>query len=289
MNVYFFNHWHHGDLFSTRGLVQDIKNQLGPDHNYYYSHRLHPSSTSDLAQFSPDTLNRFGEGTKAHREGDTIFINTWVGCWGEFWRGAGHDHPSYIEHFNSYRGLYGILTNNYGMSLRIPDDVWNFIPDMNYIHFNTGAIDGFVTGKDIVLISNSEVKSKQSQVGNMENMINVLSNRFPHKTFVITEDISQKNENVIYSSDITGSTNDLGELSYLSTLSTVLIGKNSSPFTYFQTKRNLLDSNKTFLCFSNVLADTLPEGLDIKSKFIFSNDTNEENLINMITSVLTEE
>ena len=136
-----------------------------------------------------------------------------------------------------------------------------------------------------VLISNGFVHSSQSQNFNFENIINHLSNEYNDILFFITENINTNNPNVVFTGDLTNILPDLLHISYISTKSDVIIGRASGPFCFSQIKENLLDINKTFICFSYRYHDGKYYD-NQKSKFLWSGDFSFDNIINTIKTNL---
>ncbi len=287
-NIIFFNHWHNGDLFTTRPMVVDIINQLESSGlKVYYAHRCDPHCTDDIAPKHPESdaiLDSTFCGVKIKEDVNSYYINTWVGAWKEdVWGRNGHKHPSFIEHLDIYESLYSDLRSQFGFPVEFSRDIWKFVPSIDYVKFNIAPVWKFANlHKNIVLISNSKVRSEQSEIGNMSSIIEQLTEKFPDHTFVATEKFETNNSKIHFTSDITNLDSDLCEISYLSSISDILIGKNSSPFTYFQTKKNLLDSKKVFICFSKDVRDVLPHGMDTEAKFIFSNTTEDHYVLDII-------
>jgi len=62
-----------------------------------------------------------------------------------------------------------------------------------------------------------------------------------------------------------------------------------SPFTFANTKYNIFDENKSFLCFGKRETDCLPYELDIECEFIFELFSNLINLENTITGLVGNE
>jgi hypothetical protein len=135
----------------------------------------------------------------------------------------------------------------------------------------------------VIFISNGDVQSKQSLNFDFAPIIRNLSSRFPNYIFLITNDIDNKSSNVIYTGNITNRKQDLLYLSYFSTLSNVIIGRSSGPYTFSLVKENLLDENKTLIGFTNIEAESYFYE-NKKCKFLWSNNYDINNIENIITS-----
>lgn len=293
-NVVWFNHWHYGDFFSTRGVVADIKRQLS-NFKYSYAHSKHPDATKDLIDFklpkemNDRILNSINQRQRCVVSDDTLFINTWVGAYEGVWNQS--VHPPYVDHYLVFKEMYNTLNSLYKFDLKLDEDVWRYIPEISYSAYDTDSTLKFSQqGKGkFFLFCNNEVKSAQSSMGNMAEIINTLAAKYPNDTFIVTQPIDISQSNVYFTNDIFNKENDLGEISYLSTHCDVIIGKNSSPFTYTNTGNMLKNPKKTFVCFSHKLEDTLPHRLDIKAKFLFSDSTDNAYCVDFLDKIFANE
>jgi hypothetical protein len=267
-NIVFFNHWHYGDLFSTRGLVTDIKNQY-PGLNYYYVHGKNAAATDDLAPTeNSDMLGKLPQHVRIIDSGVTLYINTWVGAYQGLWHNV---HPSYISHCKIYEFLYKELMA-LGINLQLNPDVWSYVPDIDYDIIDKSVTNDFVKNAQgkILLFCNGAVQSTQSSMGNMAQTMIWLSKIYDEDTFVATEKFATTQPNIWFTDDIYDKKCDIIDISYLSRSSHLIVGKNSGPFTYASTRYNLQDASKMFWCFSHKPEDVLPYGLDIRCDFRFS-------------------
>jgi hypothetical protein len=289
-NIIFYNHWHYGDLFSTRGVVADIKRQL-PDYTFHYAHRKNPRAIIDLVETldSEDcesVLTSVDQWKRFANDDDTILINTWVGSYMGLWPNT---HPSYISHHRIYREMYGNIRQNFGIDLQLSEDVWDYVPEINYSHYHepTAQMQKELVG-NVYLFCNSEVASKQSSMDNMKSIIEYVADNHKDDTIVATERFETKCQNVIFTSDLFTTSCDLCDISLLSTKVNLIVGKNSGPFTYANTKQNLLDKNKVFVNFSHKPEDLLPYGLDIAADFRFSNTTFASPAVRIIERAIDD-
>lgn len=289
-NIVFFNHWHYGDLFSTRGWVADIKRQL-PDMNFYYAHKKNPRAIIDLVETldkenNATVLDGINQWNRFGSDDDTILINTWVGSYMGLWANT---HPSYISHHRIVGECYNNLRQQFGIDLKLSDDVWDYIPEIDYSVYNRAAVDNYkqFVG-DVYLFCNSAVASKQSSMDNMQKIIEYLADRYRGDTFVVTEKFNTAFDNIVFTSDIFNDACDLCDISYLSTKVNLIIGKNSGPFTYASTKENLQNKNKIFVNFSHKPEDVLPYGLDINADFRFSSTTFASPAVRIIESAIAD-
>jgi hypothetical protein len=289
-NIVFFNHWHYGDLFSTRGWVADIKRQM-PQSNFYYAHKKNGRAIIDLVETLDEENNKvvldgIDQWKRFGSDDDTILINTWVGSYMGLWANT---HPSYISHQRIIGECYNNLRQQFGIDLKLSDDVWDYVPQIDYSVYNTAAVDNNsnLVG-NVYLFCNSAVASKQSSMDNMQKIIEYVASNHSKDTFVATEKFETKLDNIIFTSDIFSDTCDLCDISYLSTKVNLIVGKNSGPFTYANTKNNLLDMNKVFVNFSHKPEDVLPYGLDIKADFRHSDVTYASPAVKIIETAIND-
>jgi len=289
-NIVFFNHWHYGDLFSTRGWVADIKRQL-PESNFYYAHKKNPRAIIDLVDTLDEENNRMvldgiDQWKRFGVDEDTILINTWVGSYMGLWANT---HPSYISHQRIIGECYNNLRQQFGIDLKLSDDVWDYVPEIDYTPYQTSVIDNYVDFVgNVYLFCNSAVASAQSSMDNMKSIIEYVAENHKNDTIVATEKFETKLDNIIFTDNIFEEKCDLCDISYLSTKVNLVVGKNSGPFTYANTKQNLLDKNKVFVNFSHKPEDLLPYGLDIAADFRFSNTTFSSPAVRIIERAIDD-
>jgi len=293
--IILFNHYHYGDTFSTRGLVKDLR-RFFPYAKFSYAFGKNRYVVHDLVDYELE--NEFNDQTLQNLEIYTnsyyditnyrLYINTWVGCAYHSFPPT-HNHPNFIEHIRIYDIIYQRLNETHGFNLStIQDDIWYYVPEIDYSKFNTGPADDIVQHtKNRVLICNNEAMSAQSSVGDLRNVIVTLATSFPQHTFFVTYRIPTNLSNIIFTNDIFQQDNDLCEISYLSQFCDVIIGKNSGAHAHTWTKTNLLDASKTNICLSHANIDCMPYGLDYRFNHVFSNNTDDQSIINLIASYLT--
>ena len=293
-SIVFVNHWHYGDLFSTRGLVADIKRQL-QDYNFVYAHNKSPWAVADICKTLSKTQtekvlsNYINMNQRLGKNGDTYFINTWVGCYSGAGLWGPNTHPSYLSHYKIFEECYRNMNEFLGTNMILDKDVWNYIPEIDYTLYNTKAADDFLASVGRChLICNGAVQSTQSSMGNMQAIIETLAAKYPDDAFVATEMFETALSNIYFTDAIFQKNCDICEISYLSTRVNVVVGKNSGPFTYANTKQNLQDLNKKLICFSHKPEDTLPHGLDFAAEFIFSDTTDDTTAVELIEKAINE-
>jgi hypothetical protein len=154
------------------------------------------------------------------------------------------------------------------------------------VHDLTKA-DAFIASigdRRMVLMCNGTSMSGQSEMGDMARVIDALAREFTDTVFVVTNKSRDHGlENVRYTQDIFNMESDINQIAYLSRRASLIVGKNSGPFSYCQFKENLEDPSKTFWNFSTRLTDCLTAGLEFPSINKFSPQTHDPVVVGMLS------
>lgn len=291
--VVFFNHFHNGDIHYSREFVKDImKKYKGKDFTYYYSLKnvvWEPSNDilSDISNLKIEDISNLKKECKKEIDmlvdGETIFINTWVGqCGRRYVNDIGINLKSNYE---IYKNVYEVL------EIEIEKNMDYYIPEIDYCKFEIKKINNFLKKYDDkrfkVLISNGETYSAQSSNFSFEPIIVKLSDMFPDVIFILTSktNVQQKN-NIIQANDIIGKDKNLNEISYLSKFCNIIIGRSSGPYAFCQIKDNFYDENKTFM---NFIKDEKQEWyIGDVCEHIISKNLTEDNILETISNKIKE-
>lgn len=271
MKIAFYNHFHNGDIFTSREYIRQIATSL-PDADLVYFHRNGPKILQDLVRYEAMNEN-YPSNQRFFLMNDTLYINTWIGVYSEsffpqgpYFFDAGVD---YVSLTNMWSYIFAAINQVFKVNLRIGYRD-QYIPTIDYTMFDCSKVDSFTKNNaNIVFISNGPPMSGQSFDSTMENEMKMMANQFKDLTFVYTHPISDAHSNMIYSGDITGEKHDLVELSYLSRSAKLIIGKNSGPFIYATVKENMIDKSKTFLQFNKEDRDSLFYAMPYKCNYTF--------------------
>lgn len=271
MKLVFYNHFHNGDIFTSREFVKQVKSEL-KDIEIFYAHGNSPKITLDVAphmDLNPMVLPNY-RFTYVDKD---LYINTWIGAYSEAQdRSPPHFYDvgiDYVSLTNMWSFIFDAINSILGTSLQIKHRD-EYIPQIDYSVFDCTNVDEFLSKhKDIVMISNGPPMSGQSFDSTLEREINTLANTFKNLTFVYTHKIAAKQDNMFYSGDITKTDKDLMELSYLSRKATLIIGKNSGPYIYSTVRENMMDKKKTFLQFNLEERDSLFYAMPYKCKYTY--------------------
>jgi hypothetical protein len=109
----------------------------------------------------------------------------------------------------------------------------------------------------------------------MDNAIINLSKRFKRTAMIVTNPIHTTQDNIFFTQNVFNKEFDLPEISLLSSFCNIIVGKNSGPFTYAHTKKNVLDRSKTFISFSNLSRDNLLHEVPSLCNFMHSSTADE--------------
>jgi len=283
--VIFYNQWRNGDCFLPKEYVRDIANRF-PIIEFEFAHNNHPSIISDLVlkHTRLDSIPQFPMPMRMAQtqNGEILFINTWVGCWifGEDALMGEKDHANFYLLHKMWNRFYDAL----GLEMR--GDYKYYLPTIRYQSFNLTEPTEYINrigNKQMIFFSNGKQQSEQSSMGDMSKTIRILAEKFKDIEFYATDPVDFEAPNLTVCKHESGF---LNQLSYISRRASIIVGKNSGPFTYAHTKENISNPNKTFMCFSHKLKDCLlGEGEYICNSY-FNNTTDEVEAAKIIEDLL---
>jgi len=303
--IIFFNHFHKGDTHTHKEFVRQLKNELKDFEFEYYTNN--PQKLLDELEIKiTGNPNQFDKSKPLYKNGNTLCVNTWVGCfWDVFCKHGGINMHTLYEQWGK---LFAAINKTFGTSITLKPNMEDYLPKINYNLLNTAHVDNFLEYRKSrfkVLICNNEPHSGQSFISDMTNIINQLADEFEHVDFYCTNSIETTTDNIFFTNEITKFADgcDLLELSYLSTKVNVIVGKNSGPYVFCETYDNYMDPSKTFISFNKKhpdyqdIQETMSKGLNIKCKYkavpindIYVLSQQETDLIyNTIKEVLPDE
>lgn len=302
-----YNMFRNGDLFLTREFAKSLIAQL-PTFQWYYAHGNHSDSLKDLpATYLPmahhwevcasnhcqkHEVSELLPKYKPLHEYETVrylsqlspmYINTWPGCF----YNIHFDHntyPNMHEYLNIWRDLGKKISNHVQQEIIFNDDVINYFPTLNESSFDQHLVQQFHNDlwnagyKKRILFANGKSMSGQSQLQSMDNAIIKLARQYPKIAMVVTSEIinAKLPQNIFYTSDFFIKPFDLPEIAMFSSYCDIIVGKNSGPYTFAHTKKNIMDKNKTFVSFSNLARDNTLYNIESLCSFSHS-DTSDEN------------
>jgi hypothetical protein len=277
MTINFYNNYNNGDVHFSRTLIRLIKESY-PDSKFNYLHKNKKGILEDLDFIEEMDLDyRCIENESVSFYDDIVYINTWYG-----------------------QSDFYFLKKNGGCTLKTVNDiVHNIFSKLNKkINFNEEILYPSVDFSKInkpkindgfnILICNNNSLSGQSNNINLDSMIDNLSELFPNITFYVTDKNNINKKNVIFTSDITNSSPDLLEISYLSTKCNIIVGRSSGPYSFSMIYENIKDNTKVFfgLCHEYIVGIWNTDYLNCKYYHNPGNDINEitNNLAEIINN-----
>lgn len=220
--------------------------------------------------------NFLDKSNPIYKDGDTLYINTWVGSqWDVFCKHGGINmHTLYEQWGKIFKAINKII----GSKLELYENKEDYLPRIDYSKFDLKSIDNYVSeneSKTKILICNNTPNSSQSFQASMDKFIVDAATNNPDIDFICTDDVDSELPNIKYTSQIIGCNDgcDLQEISYLSTKCDVIVGKNSGPYVFCETYDNYMDSSKSFFSFNTKhkdyddIKETMSNGLNIKCRY----------------------
>jgi len=286
--IVFFNFWQNGDCFINKQYVRDIIRHF-PEAEIDYAHKNHPNIVADLKckhvplESLPSQLNMWIP--IAHDpEAEVVYINTWIGCWIGKYLDHG-EHANFTTLPRVWKEVYDFLKIDMMQSYE------DYHPEIYYEHFdNTHATEYLneIKHSSLVVFCNGQAMSKQSSMGNMERIIDLVADAFPDYNFFVTDRVNVNRSNVKFSDDVLkGTVGNLNQISYVSNFAKLIIGKNSGPFTYAHTRDNMEDPYKTFMCFSHKMKDCLMGEGEYLTNSFFSDTIDDDEAFRIISELIT--
>jgi len=203
--------------------------------------------------------------TPFYQEEDTLYINTWIGCfWDLFCKHGGINMNSL---WHQWQKIFETVNAAFNVELKLNTEKEFYLPSIDFSRFDTAAIDKYLSesvGIKKILICNGAPQSGQSFSNNMSEFIQDVAKAKSKIHFICTTKFDTEESNIFFTDDIIKDTEiedekrapwedkgfcDLQEISYLSERVEGIVGKNSGPFVFCETKTNYMNSNKKFLLY----------------------------------------
>jgi len=265
--IVFFNHYHRGDLHTSKEFVRQVIKELPDDIIFEYQHDNPYELLDDLNLKSAPLLHTLDRKNPVVKIENTLYINTWVGSqWDIFCEHGGINMNTFYDQWSK---LYAAINKFFDSNLMLHKNKEKYLPKIDWDSIcqqSKNSIDKWLVPHDTkrkVLICNNNPISGQSFSSNMQEWIEPLAESNPDIQFILTDAIDKSIKNVSYTYTIVTTKNqtDLREISYLSTKCDVIIGKNSGPYVYCETFDNYMDNSKKFISYNtkNPQFDTIKE------------------------------
>jgi len=270
-NIYFYNHFHNGDVFYSKEFVRDIKSKIGNSHYYIHYNDFSILKDFDIEQIRDNTPDRKFSLSK---KDNNLYINTWVG----------QAEAKYLKYNCSLKSNYLIYLDIYkSLGIEI-QPIGFYIPSVDFNNVQKINID-----KNSILVCNNNVHSGQSDNFDFDPVIDVLSNKYKNIIFIITNDTKLNKSNIKKVKDLLGyDMNNLLETSYISTQTDIIIGRGSGPYCFSHIKENMKNPNKTFIVFTKFENEGkwVPDSECQAKQHWFGEYHNYEQIISSIENVL---
>lgn len=278
--IVFYNPCQNGDVHVARSYIQDIINKT-EGYDFYYAHKKSTSSKFILCDIEglkrevveDNILYDLRNDSIVDREQAT-YINTWY---------CQSDHK-YMRATNStncnFHIVYAIFQDKFSyFGIEIEPFIY-YLPKINFdnldLSYTKQIVNETSSFRKKVLICNSPVLSGQAPNFNFNPIVKKLSINNPDVVFLCTDSVDER-INVFNIKELS-----LNEIGYISTFCDVIVGRASGPYVFSIIEENILNTEKTFICFceDETISSGLREG--IQCRFVWSKDYSESNIYDKI-------
>jgi hypothetical protein len=286
--IVFFNHYHRGDLLTHKEYVRQLKREL-PDVEFEYMHFNHSKLTRDLDIPKIGEPSNLDSKTPFYQEEDTLYVNTWIGCFWDIFCEHGGINMNSLWH--QWQKIFETINAAFNVELKLSDEKEFYLPSIDFSRFDTTTIDKYLDltkDKKKLLICNGTPQSNQSFADNMSTFIHDVAKSHSDIHFICTTKFNTEEHNIVFTDDIIKDTElenekrapwedrgfcDLQEISYLSEHVDGIVGKNSGPFVFCETRTNYMNPKKKFLSYNISWAgvarptETMSNSMDLKCNY----------------------
>jgi hypothetical protein len=242
--IVFYNNWHNGDVFLCKEFVREITNFFNVP--TYYCHNMKKCFYKDINLTECDKFEGgyFDDNGTITIKDDVAYINTW------YYSGSGkyfHTGCTLTTLYNYFKDVYSLL------GLSISPNLEYYLPNIDNDNIKNNINHNIFEqhyGKKILICNNIPL-SGQSSEHDWSYLINKIYSLNPNNLILVSNDGNYiKNKNVLCIQDLYLNkinyevSNDLMEISYISTLCDVILGRSSGPFSCCYTAHNIGSSRK---------------------------------------------
>ena len=257
MKIAFYNAYHNGDIHVSRQFVKYVIEHV-PAESYTYFHRNSERLLLDIPEL---TARPFGEcqgfdgNSRSQNVDGTIVLNTWYVV-----------SPVFPQNSCNLNSLYHLFKDHFAQhfTYQLTEPSQYFIPTIDFHYYSTDScrryLDSCVDYRLKVLVCNDDPKSGQSNVSGakLTEAVRAVAAKHSDVLFLFTkkqalQESRQPLFNVCYTPDIIGLpayVTNLNENAYVSTRCDVVIGLASGAYTFSYIQDNLLNPDKTMVCFT---------------------------------------
>lgn len=275
MKIVFFNHYHNGDIFASKGYVSDLINEL-KGHDLYYQHFNSPKLLRDLnIEFKSLELPmaNIDNRTQFFTDSSNIFINTWIGNYLQL--GDGINWKTYHKMFDV---IYKFLSNELDKKFDL-GPIEYYIPNIKYEYFDVPDI---TVPKGSIIISNGPTLSGQSDLSDINSIVDFLLEK-TDKHIILTHFAPITSNRISFTNNLINTTGgDLNEISWIAEQCQYIIGRNSGPFCFMNTKKILNDKSKTIISIGNNEKDSFIYDISTPVKYKFIHDSELNKVVDIV-------
>lgn len=274
--IFFYNHFHNGDLFGSKYFVKSILNQL-PNLKFYYLHENSKKIFLDL-NLEQDNIYNFNlpVSKRFYEDEDAFYINTWIGNYLNLGLGV-----NWQTSYEMYKIIFEEINNKFNVNIKIKN-IEDYFPEINFDLYDIPK-NLNIDYENTIIFSNGPVRSGQSNIQDVDVIVDLLLNILPEKNIILTHQSNIKNNKITYTSEIIKTSDgDLNEISWVAEKCKYIIGRNSGPFCFMHTKNILNDESKKIIAFGNTLSESFVSGIKVKADYREVLDLNLEDLLTSI-------
>lgn len=314
-NGIFFNMFRNGDLFVAREFARDMI-VFYPEYKWHYAHGNHANSLIDLpCRYEPmphyhEVCNLarckghevsnllpkskaliYEESVRKVSHENDLYINTWTGVYNGHFFPAGN-YANMHELISIWNYIGNLVSRYTGRKYIYDKKVIEYFPTVDESKFDSYKVQNFVNSNQYkqfekhILMANGDSLSGQSKLPSMNHALVMLAKQNPNVAFIATSKFNRTMNNIFFTDDIFQTDFDLPLISILSSYCNVIVGKNSGPYTYANTKKNATDPTKTFVSFSNHARDNLLYQSGSACAFIHEDTDDENRVIEIVHDII---
>lgn len=278
MKINLYNDFHNGDIFYSRIIIEQL---LKNGFEVSYNHGMNPQILSDYGDIYNGPLDPNIHVSRGGNNFEQNIINTWIGKEdAKFVKVDACSFRGYVPLANEIFDYYGIKYDNEEDIL--PVVRFDNLPSKQLEQITDILYPFGISYDKIIMICNNNCLSGQSENFDFDPIISHLSANYPKCLFLVTNDTSVTNENVLKVSTITGKVDcDLLLISYISKVCDIIVGRASGPYCYTHIKENLLDDKKTYISFTYYSSEGIWHH-NSKSKQVWSDNYNLNHICETI-------
>lgn len=285
----FYNYFNNGDIFFSRIVLMPFIKDY--DINFYHKKPQGLFKDIDCVNENSHIPENY-DWEKNHIFTSEDIKNTPINCWlaqtvigrGEPFQNT--PFPGCV--FENYVKMSKEISSLFKLQVYETED---YLPTVNYGKLPLYSkikkkLEEFKKKyKKIILISNGPVMSSQSVNFDFTPIIKRSVENFSNVLFITTEKTDLVGDNIIDVFDIVETERNILEISMISIFCDIIVGRASGPYCFSQVKENLLDPNKTFVCFcyNRYIASFYQ---DHKCKVSWSNDFDINSIYHKISETI---